>query len=123
MDANERGLLPSDLVRGQAPRAAFRGRWPPREAALGEPLVAEPESLAIIHENLQRRRLAIAEDEDRADERVVSEGFLAEPRQAVDPPAKIDRLDGDQDLHLRRDLEHHKAFQKLRARASTSAAS
>ena len=39
------------------------------------------------------------------------------------PAAKIGRLDGDQDLHLRRDLEHHRAFQKLRERASTSAAS
>ena len=85
--------------------------------------MAEPEPLAIVHEHLQRRRLAIAEDEDRADERVVLEGFLAEPRQAVDPPAKIGRLDGHQDLHLRRDLEHHGAFQKLRERASTSAAS
>src|SRR3954467_10390673 len=87
------------------------------------PLVAEPEPLAIVHEHLQRRRLAIAEDEDRADEWVVLERFLAEPRQAVDPAAKIGRLDGDQDLHLGRDLEHHRAFQKLRDSASSSAAS
>ena len=38
----------------------------------GQPLVAEPKTLAVIHEDLQRRGLAIAEDEDRADERVVS---------------------------------------------------
>ena len=85
--------------------------------------MAEPKSLAVVHEQLQRRRLAIAEDEDGAGERVVLEGFLAEPGQAVDPAAKIGRLDGDQDLHLGRDLEHHRAFQKLRDRASTSAAS
>src|SRR4051812_41808014 len=103
--------------------APFRGRGPPREAALREPLVAEPEPLAIVHEHLQRGRLAIAKDEDRANKRVVLEGFLTEPRQAVDPPAKIGRLDRDQDLHLWRDLERHKAFQKLRERASTSAAS
>ena len=59
----------------------------------------------------------------RADERVVLEGFLTEPRQTVDSPAKIGRLERDQDLHLWRDLEHHKAFQKLRDSASTSAAS
>ena len=87
------------------------------------PLVAEPKSLTVVHEQLQGRRLAIAEDEDRADERVVLERFLAEPRQAVDPAAKIGRLDGDQDLHLGGDLEHHGAFQKLRDSASTSAAS
>jgi hypothetical protein len=86
-------------------------------------LVAGPEPLAVVHEHLHRRRLAIAEDEGRADERVVSEGLLAEPRQAVDPPARIGRLDRHEDLHLGRDLEHHGAFQKLRERASTSAAS
>ena len=69
------------------------------------------------------RRPAIAEDEDGAGERVVLEGLLAEPRQAVDPATKIDRLDGDEDLHLGRDLEHHRALQKPRARASMSAAS
>lgn len=87
------------------------------------PLVAEPEPLAVVHEDLQRRRLAIAEDEDGADERVVLERFLAEPSQAVDPAAEIGRLDGDEDLHLGSDLEHHRAFQKPRARASISAAS
>jgi len=87
------------------------------------PLVAEPEPLAVVHEQLQGRRLAIAEDEDGAGERVVLEGLLAEPRQAVDPASEVGRLDRDQDLHLRRDLEHHRAFQRLRERASTSAAS
>ena len=68
--------------------ASVRGRGPPGEAALGEPLVAEPEPLAVVHEDFQRRRLAIAEDEDRSDERVVLQGFLAEPRQAIDPRRK-----------------------------------
>jgi hypothetical protein len=87
------------------------------------PLVAEPKSLAVIHEQLQGRPSTIAEDEDGASERVVLKGFLAEPGQAVDPPAKIGRLDGDQDLHLGGDLEHHSASQKLRDSASRSAAS
>jgi hypothetical protein len=39
--------------------------------------VAEPEPLAVVHEQLQRRRPAIAEDEYGACERVVLEGFLA----------------------------------------------
>jgi hypothetical protein len=87
------------------------------------PLVAEPEPLAVVHEQLQRRPPAVAEDEDRAHKRVVPEGLLAEPRQAVDPPAEVGRLDGHQDLHLGRDLEHHRAPQKLRDSASMSAAS
>jgi hypothetical protein len=87
------------------------------------PLLAEPEPLAIIHEDFQRRGLAIAEDEDRSDERVVLQSFLAEPRQGVDSPAEIGRFHGHQNLHLRRDLEHHRAFQKLRDSALISAAS
>jgi hypothetical protein len=85
--------------------------------------VAEPEPLAVVHEQLQRRRLAIAEDEDGACERVVSEGFLAEPGEAIDPAPEVGRLDGDEDLHLGGDLEHHRPPQKLRDSASRSAAS
>src|SRR3954452_13298627 len=110
-------------MRGQALCDAVPSRGPPGEAAAGKPLVAEPKPLAIIHEQLQRRRLAIAEDEDGTGERVVLEGLLAEPRQTVDPTSKVRRLDGDEDLHLGCDLEHHRAFQKPRDRASMSAAS
>src|SRR4051812_1477890 len=66
---------------------------------------------------------AKAEDEDGAGERVMLERLLAEPGQAVVAPPEIGRLDGDQDLHMGRDLEHHRASQKLRDKASTSAAS
>ena len=87
------------------------------------PLVAEPEPLAVVHEQLHGRRLAIAEDEDGSGEGVVLEGFLAKPGQAVDPATEIDRLDRDEDLHLGRDLEHHRAPRNPRASASMSAAS
>ena len=87
------------------------------------PLVGKPKSLAVVHEQLHGRRLAIAEDEHGSGERVVLEGFLAEPREAVDPATKIDRVDGDEDLQLGRDLEHHRESQKPRASASMSAAS
>src|SRR5512135_348116 len=110
-------------MRGQAVRPTVGGRRPPRQAALGKSLVAEPESLAVIHEQLQRRRLAIAENKDGAGERVVLEGLLTEPRQAVDAASEIGRLDGDKDLHLGGDLEHHRAFQKLRDSASIPEAS
>ena len=82
-------------MRGQALCRAVVGRGPPGEAALGKPLVAEPETLAIIQEQLQGGRLAIAEDEDGACERVVPEGLMAEPGQAIDPASKIGRLDGE----------------------------
>src|SRR5512135_1600917 len=80
-------------MRGQAVCPTVGGRRPPRQAALGKSLVAEPESLAVIHEQLQRRRLAIAENKDGAGEGVVLEGLLTEPRQAVDAASEIGRLD------------------------------
>jgi hypothetical protein len=79
--------------------------------------------LAVIHQQLHGRRPAIAEDEDGAGERIVLEGFLAEPCQTINPAAEVGRLDGDEDLHLGGDLEHHRAPQKPRASASMSAAS
>ena len=108
---------------GQPLRGPVRGRGPPGEAALRQPLVAEPISLTVIHKQLQGRRFAIAEDEDGTGERVVLEGFLTEPSQTIDSSAKVGWLDGDEDLHLGGDLEHQRAFQKLRERASMSAAS
>ncbi len=111
------------LMSSQALGAAFGGHRPPAEAAPRKPLVTKPKSLAIIGQYLQGRPSAIAEDEDRAQEGIVAELFLAEPRQAIDAPAKISRLDGHQDLHLRCDLQHQPAFQKVRVRASTSAVS
>ena len=56
---------------GQTLGDAFRRRRPPRETALGEPFVAQPKPLAIVHEHLQRRPFAIAKDEHRAGERIV----------------------------------------------------
>src|SRR5438105_2082465 len=111
------------LMRSQALGAACRSRGPPREAALGKPLVTKPESLAIVGEQLQRRPFAIAEHEHRTDEWILTKGFLAKPRQAINASAKIGRLDSHQDLHLRRNLKHHSALQNLRARTSTSTAS
>ena len=111
-----------ELMRSQALCRAVGGRGPPGESSIGKPLVAKPKSLAVIRKQLHGRRPAIAEDEDGSGERIVLKGLLTESRQAVDPATEIDRLDRDEDLHLGRDLEHHRAFQKLRDSASTSAA-
>ncbi len=102
------------LVGGQPLGAAFRGRGPPRETALGEPLVAKPKPLAIVGEHLQRRPFAIAEYEDRAGERILSKCFLAKPRQAIDASAKIGRLDGHQDPDKRGQLP--KDLERARSR-------
>jgi hypothetical protein len=42
--------------------------------------VAKPEALAVVHQHLDRRTAAIAENENRTGERISLEGFFAEPR-------------------------------------------
>ena len=74
--------------------------------AAGKPLVAKPKTLAVVDQDLQRRRRAVAKDEDPAVERIVLQHVFAQPGQAIDPAAKIGRLDGRHDPHLRRDLDH-----------------
>ena len=57
-----------ELMSSQLLGAARRGRRPPGKAPLGEPLVAQPEPLAVVHQHLQRRPFAVAKDEDGAGE-------------------------------------------------------
>ena len=87
--------------------------WPPRwcsSATSGnarwKAACGKAKSLGHRTPDLQRRRRPVAEHEDPAAKRVVPEHLLADPGQAVDPPAKIGRLDGHHDPHLRRDLDH-----------------
>jgi hypothetical protein len=94
--------------------------WPPAKAAHAQPLLAEPVSLAVIHEHLHRRRPPIAKGEDRSAERILTKRMLAQGHQAVDPLAKIDRFNRDQEPHLRGDLQHHRPSQRVRPRATKS---
>ena len=108
---------------GQRPgRLGSPGR-PPAKPPAGKPLVAKPESLAVVDQDLNRRRLSVAEHEDPTTERIVVEHLLAEPGQAVDPLTEIGRLDGHHHAHLRRDLDHGSLCQKLRLNAARSGAS
>ena len=77
-----------------------------RKSPAGKPLVAKPKTLAVVNQDLQRRRRPVAEHEHPAAERIVLEHLFAHPGQAVDPLAKIGRLDGHHHPHLRRDLDH-----------------
>src|SRR5262249_48960482 len=77
------------LVSGQWLGAVRRGGRPPGETPLGEPLVAQPEALAVVHQHLQRRRFAIAKDEDGSGERVFVKGLLAQSRQAIDAATDV----------------------------------
>jgi len=66
---------------------AAAGR-PPGKPALGKPLVAQPETLAVVNQDLHRRGPPIAKHEHPTAQRVVLEHLLAEPGQAVAPLRK-----------------------------------
>ncbi len=106
------------LMSSQALCNAVSGRGPPREGGPGKAAGNGQVRilLAVVRGHLQRRRLAVAEDEDGdfANGSCWSAPSWRKPGQAVDPAAKISLLDGDQDLHLGCDLDHHRASQKLR---------
>ena len=100
--------------------AAFVPAGHQRKLPAGKPLVAKPKTLAVVDQDLQRRRRPVAKHEHPAAERIVFQHVFAQPGQAVDPAAKIGRLDGRHDPHLRRDLDHGSGFQKLRLSAARS---
>ena len=110
-----------ELMRGEPlGRLVSRG-GPPSESSDGEPFPAEPEALSVIGEDLQGAPPSIAEREEGSLEGILSEGRLADPRQAIDPVPEIDRLDADEDPHRGRDLEHRQgALQKSRQSVDTS---
>src|SRR5215510_5633454 len=60
------------LARGER-GASVCGLGPPGEATLGEALRTQPKALAIIAQELECRPGAVAEDEDRATERLLQE--------------------------------------------------
>ena len=64
-------------------RATYQGGTddgvPPAKASRGQTLVTEPEALAIVDQGLDRRAPSVAEDKDRASERILPERIFAEP--------------------------------------------
>src|SRR5262249_17023211 len=109
------------LMRTQA-STCFRARWPPAEAALGQALGGEPESLPVIGQDPDRTGAAVAEDEQAAGKRIGVQFLPAELRKGIYTLASVDRLNGDQYAQLRGDLDHNTNSAKLRLKLTTSAA-
>jgi hypothetical protein len=84
--------------------------------------MAKPKTLAVIDKYLQCLRRAIAKYEQPAVKGIVFQQLVAQPGQAVNPAAKIDRLDGRHNPHLRRDLDHGCQFHKPWLSAARSGA-
>src|SRR6516165_8092419 len=87
-------------------RGGGRVGRPPPKSPTRQAFLGQPETLRIIRETFDRRPAPIPEHEQRARERVGVEHLPADPREPVDPLAKILRLHRDQDPHLRRELNH-----------------
>src|ERR1700730_16143917 len=89
-------------------------RWPPNKTPLGQSLLRQPESLAVIRQNSDRRPAPAAEDKYAAGERICGQLLLAQPRQRIDALSSVYGLDRDQDAHLRRELNHRVGSQNTR---------
>src|SRR2546427_7852919 len=96
------------LMRIQTQRAAALRLGPAAEAALREPLLAQPKALAVIDETLEGVAPARAEDKERAPQRVAGQRLAAERGQPVDAFAEIDRLDCQKNPPVRGNLDHER---------------
>ena len=76
------------------------------ELSLGETLVAQPESAAVVDQGLDGGTPPVAEYEDCAAEGIGRQVGPAQLGHAVDALAEVRRLDRDQDPHLRCQLDH-----------------
>ena len=64
----------------------------------------QPEALAIVSENFERRALAVAKDVDGAAKGILTQNPSAHGTESINALAKIDRLGGQQNPTLRRQL-------------------
>jgi hypothetical protein len=94
------------LMRVQAQGSTGAGFGPPREAALRKPLLQNPKALAVVGQTLDGVPTTRTEYEERTGLRVVTQCLTTERGQAINAFTEVDRLDGQQDPHLRRDLDH-----------------
>jgi hypothetical protein len=79
---------------------------PPGEAALRQPLRAQPESGAVVEENAEHVTAPVPEDEKRAVHRVLLEHEPGDRRGAVDARPEVDRVVHHHDRGMGGNLDH-----------------
>jgi hypothetical protein len=84
------------------------------EAALRQAFRTQPEALALVAQERERRASAMAEDEDGTAEGLFPQPLAAHRRQAIDTCAEIDGLGGEHEATLRGELEHQGVSKKVR---------
>src|SRR6266446_2947552 len=100
----------------------FRRLRPPHESSTRETLLGQPVSLPVIAEQSDRGSTAAPKHEHTAGKRIRCQFLLTEPCESVYALSTIDRLDGHQHPHLRRDLNHLSASRQARSRLVQSGA-
>lgn len=110
-------------MRLKPPGGGITSCRPPVKTPFRKSLVTEPKSLAVVDQHFDGRASSISETKHHTAEGVLPKRLFAQPHEPIDPFAEIGRLHGDQNLHLRRDRQHHWASRKLRPTATKSVAS
>ena len=90
----------------QAQGGAGTGLGPATESALREPFLATPVALAVIRQALNGVATPRPENKQRPGLRIATQCLTAQRGQTIDTTAEVDRFDGQQDPHLRSDLDH-----------------
>ena len=65
---------------------------------------SKPEALTIVTQDFNRRAPAVAKDIDRAAQGILAQNPTAHATEPINPLAKIDRLSGQKNTALRRQL-------------------
>src|SRR5262245_35933324 len=90
---------------------------PPVKAPFRETFQAKPVALAVVNKQFECCAGAIAEDEERAGERILIESIFAEGDERIDPLAKVDGLVSEQDIELRDNLNHRRQERRKSAQS------
>src|SRR5574341_1479594 len=94
-----------ELASGQG-HPCVRAGGPPRKAPLRESLHHDPVALAVIEQEFKRGACAIAEDIDRALQRVLPKYLPTYGTKPIDAFAEVDWGRGHKDAALGRELQH-----------------
>ncbi len=91
---------------GERVQWCARCLWPPRQMPFRETLGAEPEALTIVDQQLEGCASAVAKEKERTGERIVVEAVAAQCGERIDALTEINRVVGEHNLELRRQLDH-----------------
>src|SRR5439155_17171538 len=94
----------------------------PLERAALEPLVEQPEAVAVPHQQLHAIAAAVEEEEQVACEGIGAEAIAHDLHQAVEALAEVDRLARREDPDARRQAQHRSIAVTKRVRAPVSIA-